>query len=271
MTKLERLFEKMSGILARIEETYRAHEETVKANAPKASDVERAANSAVQTLRSKIGRFLQANYDAAGLRPQSLDNKRPHLNLREACGNPLVWCRIDGQRLLLRYGLPVGMSADPGNKSGHHYVDTPKDRPYRAASSLNFGAVHAPHLTMDLIDLSTATVRGQKKRSIFGAKLKRWIKRYALTREQLSPRVRKYLRQSENVAVTRPGRVLKRKKGSVILPPENIWRSDKSKIRLGSSGITMVKPKKFWWLDTEQLGEIKTDLFNLMGYGLKQA
>ena len=212
MTRLERLFEKMTACLGRIEEAYRVHEETVKANAPKASDVERAANVAVQSLRAKIGRFLQSNYDNAGLRPVSLDNKRPHLGLREACGNPVVWCRVDGQRLLLRYGLPTGMSADPGHKPGHHYVDSPKDRPYRASDALNSGAVRAPRITMALIDLPTAEVRGKSKRSIFGAKLKKSIKRHALTGEQMSPRVRKYLRTQENVAVRRPGRVLKRKK-----------------------------------------------------------
>ena len=272
MTRLERLFEKMTAILGRIDETMRVHEETVKANAPKAADIERAANNAIQMLRSKIGRFLQANYDNAGLRPESLDNKRPHLGLREVCGRPVVWCRVDGQRLLLRYGLPAGLSAEPGNKPGHHYVDKPTDRPYRAADSLNAGSVRSPQRNMALIDLSTATEYGSKSRSIFGAKLKRSIKKHALTGEQLSPRVRKYLRQSENVAVSRPGRVLKRKKGSVIIPPENIWRRDATKVRLGSSGITVVRPKPFWWLDSEQLGEIKTDLFNLMGFGtLKQA
>lgn len=265
MTKLDRILEKCSAILQNAEKAYDELFEHVARDAPKAADVEAAANAAVQYLKPKIGRFLQANYDSAGLRPVSLDNKRPHLGLREACGNPLVWCRVEGQNLILSYALPNNMKASPGDKSGHQYVDKDTDRPYRAASSLNFGAVHAPHKSMSTIDLSTAKITGFKTRSILGAKLKRSLKRHVLTQEALSPRVRRYLSKAENMAVTRPDRILKRSKGSVILPKENAWRHNKSSVTLGSSGITIMKPKVFWELDTEQVQEIKVDLFERMG------
>lgn len=127
-----------------------------------------AALDAADQIESQVRRFLEDNYNASDIMTRTG-------TLLDAIRKTKVRATVDGNRVKLSMNMPRDPKAHKGQTEGEFF---------QMAGALNFGSVRMPQSTKKVravVDTVTGAITGYRRMDPLGGKVKRAIKKYAMT------------------------------------------------------------------------------------------